>query len=103
MEAMAQILAGYRHWAGSLELPVVLMLGIFIIAGRLFAMLFEKIRLPSIVGLLIGGVVLGSSLLNLIDGPDLERLSFLSNLTLAFVALSLGLEFKRASVQSLGT
>ncbi len=99
---MAQIFVDYWQWSRSLNLSVPLMLGIFIIAGRLFAILFEKMRLPSIVGLLIGGVLLGSSGFNLIDSQDIQQLSFLSNLALAFVALSLGLEFKAVTIQSLG-
>ena len=92
----------YRQWLDALDLPIILMLGIFIVTGRLFAVLFEKMRLPSIVGLLVGGVILGSSGLNLINFEDIQQLSFLSNLALAFVALSLGLEFKAATIRSLG-
>ena len=99
---MAQFFTDYWQWSRSLNLSVPLMLGIFIIAGRLFAILFDKMRLPSIVGLLIGGVLLGSSGFNLIDSQDIQQLSFLSNLALAFVALSLGLEFKAVTIQSLG-
>ncbi len=94
------MLETYRQWISGIELPVVLMLGIFIVAGRLFVLLFDKLRLPSIVGLLIGGILLGSS--GLVGPQAIQSLSFLSNLALAFVALSLGLEFKSATIRSLG-
>ena len=86
----------YRQW--SAEIPMALLLGIFIVVGKFFALAFEKLRLPSIVGMLVGGVLLGSLGL----GGDLSQLSFLSNLALALVALSLGLEFRLSMLRSLG-
>ncbi|WGK69674.1 cation:proton antiporter [Candidatus Haliotispira prima] len=96
------MLESYRQWVSGIDLPVILMLGIFIVAGRLLVLLFEKLRLPSIVGLLVAGAILGSSGLGLINNRDIEALSFLSHLALAFVALSLGLEFRATTIRSLG-
>lgn len=90
----------YTRWAQSAEIPMALLLGIFIVVGKLFALAFEKLRLPSIVGMLIGGVLLGA--FGLVGSEDLSRFSFLSNLALALVALSLGLEFRLSMLRSLG-
>ncbi len=97
-----QSFEAYQQWMEELKLPVLLTLGVLIVFGRLFAILFEKMRLPSIVGLLVAGVLLGVSGFNFINTEDIAALSFLSNLALGFVALSLGLEFKMVTIRSLG-
>ncbi len=59
-------------------------------------------RLPSLIGYMIVGVILGPSLLHLFDEPLMERLSFITEIALGFVAFSIGSELNLSSLKRLG-
>ena len=59
-------------------------------------------RLPSLIGYMIVGVILGPSVLHLFDEPSLERLSFITEIALGFVAFSIGSELNLSSLKRLG-
>ncbi|MFW5783840.1 MAG: cation:proton antiporter, partial [Spirochaetota bacterium] len=60
------------------------------------------LRLPSIVGFMIVGVVLGPGLLGFITPSFREALSFITDIALAFVAVSIGLELSFADLKRQG-
>lgn len=62
----------------------------------------KLINLPSIIGYMIVGVLLGPSLFNYLNEPTQEKLSFLTDVALGFVALSIGLELNFKSLKKLG-
>ncbi|MBL7185520.1 MAG: cation:proton antiporter [Phycisphaerae bacterium] len=59
-------------------------------------------RLPSLIGYMIVGVILGPSALHLFDEPSMERLSFITEIALGFVAFSIGSELNLSSLKRLG-
>jgi Kef-type K+ transport system membrane component KefB len=59
-------------------------------------------RLPSLIGYMVVGVILGPSVLHLFDEPSMERLSFITEIALGFVAFSIGSELNLASLKRLG-
>jgi Kef-type K+ transport system membrane component KefB len=73
-------------------LPVLFIIGIITLIGLYFGKTMKYIKLPSIIGFMIIGVILGPSLLNIIDHHFQENLSFITEIALGFVALSIGLE-----------
>jgi Kef-type K+ transport system membrane component KefB len=48
------------------------------------------------------GVILGPSLLNIVNAKSQETLSFLTEISLGFVALSIGLELKFSDLKEQG-
>lgn len=60
-------------------------------------------RLPSLIGYMIVGVILGPSVLHLFDEPSMERLSFITEIALGFVAFSIGSELNLSVLKRLGT
>jgi len=61
------------------------------------------VKLPSLIGYMIVGVILGPSILNLFDEPSMEQLSFITEIALGFVAFSIGSELNLSSLKRLGT
>lgn len=59
-------------------------------------------RLPMIIGYLVTGIVLGPSMLDLLDHKTLEGLSFIIDIGLGLVAFSIGTELDFASLKRLG-
>ena len=83
-------------------LPVLLLIGFIILLSYYLGKNMKIIKLPSIIGFMIFGVVLGPSLLNLLSTPIQQNLSFITDIALGFVALSIGMELKFASLKQLG-
>ena len=59
-------------------------------------------KLPSLIGYMIVGVILGPSVLHLFDETSMEQLSFITEIALGFVAFSIGSELSLSSLRRLG-
>ncbi|MBN1840782.1 MAG: cation:proton antiporter [Deltaproteobacteria bacterium] len=86
-----------------LHISAFTLLGIAVIAGFYMGHVVQRIRLPSLIGYMIFGVILGPSILNLIDEPMSQRLSFLTEIALGFVAFTIGSELSLSSLKRLGS
>ncbi|MDP8267943.1 MAG: cation:proton antiporter [Candidatus Tenebribacter davisii] len=72
---------------------IIFSAGLLLIIGYIFGQLAEKIKLPTITGYILAGVVIGSSGLKLIRHENMELLYILSEITLSFIAVIIGGEF----------
>lgn len=79
-----------------------LLLGIVAIAGFYLGRAARFARLPSLIGFMILGVILGPSLLGAFDHANLDTLSFITELALGFVAFSIGAELNLRALRHLG-
>ncbi|HLF33844.1 MAG TPA: cation:proton antiporter [Cyclobacteriaceae bacterium] len=76
-------------------ISLIEILSIFIIvavAGSRLARYFPKVKLPLITGLLITGVICGPYVLKIVPREAYESLSFLREITIAFIAFAAGSE-----------
>jgi len=73
---------------------VKLLIGFLIvaIASYQIAKVFQKIKFPLVTGLIITGIISGTSLLNFIKLETLQDLHFLNDLALSIIAFSAGSE-----------
>ena len=73
---------------------VIFIVGFLIVAlaAHQIANVFQKIKLPLITGLIITGLIAGSSVLNFITSESIEKLNFLNEIALAIIAFSAGAE-----------
>jgi len=83
-------------------MPPLLTLGILTLSGFYVGRSMRRFKLPSIIGYMLTGLVCGPSLLGLLTPQLQEELSFITELSLGFVALSIGLELNLNSLVSLG-
>lgn len=60
------------------------------------------VKLPSIIGFMLIGVILGPSGFNLLDEEFQKNLGFITDIALSFVALSIGLELSFSSLKKQG-
>jgi len=84
------------------SMPILLIVGIVIIISFYIGRNMKYIKLPSLIGYMILGVILGPSLFNLLDESVQSSLSFITEIALALVALTIGLELKLSSLKKLG-
>ena len=73
-----------------LNISAFTVLGIAIVVGFYLGHLVRHVKYPSLIGYMTFGVILGPSILNILDGPKLEHLSFLTEMALGFVAVNIG-------------
>ena len=84
------------------QLPILLILGAIIIAAFYLGRVVKLIKLPSLIGFMVLGVLLGPSLLDILGHEQQTQLSFITEIALGFVALSIGLELKFTTLKELG-
>lgn len=84
------------------QLPHLLLAGILTIGAFYLGKTMKFMKLPSLIGYMIAGVLLGPSLFNLLSEPVQESFSFITDVALSFVAVSIGLELSFTSLKKQG-
>ncbi len=74
-------------------MEVLIKLGIILVVGFIGGKLAGLVKLPSVSGYLIVGLLLGPSLFNLVSSVDVENFEILSEIALSIIAFSIGSEF----------
>ncbi|MBT3750024.1 MAG: potassium transporter TrkA [Bacteroidetes bacterium] len=69
-------------------------------SSKYFANFFQKIKFPLITGFLVTGIVCGPHVLNLIETEALEKLGFINDISLAFIAFAAGSELYLKDIRS---
>ncbi len=74
---------------------VVLSLAIMLMAGFLLTRITKALRLPNVTGYIIAGVVIGPDLLALLPMEIINRMDFVTDVALAFIAFGVGKYFRK--------
>jgi len=74
----------------SLHVPVLLLIGSAVLAGSVGARLFQRLRIPQVVGYIVIGAIVGRSGLQLVDDAALDALLPLSFLALGMIGFLIG-------------
>jgi Kef-type K+ transport system membrane component KefB len=77
-------------------------LGILSLLGHFLGKLTKYVRLPSIIGYMVLGVLLGTSVFELLDEKALGDLEFINNIVLGIVAFGIGAELNLKALRKLG-
>ncbi|MEA1986683.1 MAG: cation:proton antiporter [Candidatus Marinimicrobia bacterium] len=85
------------------SIPILLILGVVIIISFYIGKNMKYIKLPSLIGYMILGVIFGPSIVNLLNESVQMSLSFITEIALALVALTIGLELKFSALKKLGS
>ena len=83
-------------------IPPYVLLGLSILGGYYAGLAARLVRLPSIIGYMLLGTILGPSLLGLFDEAAIDRFGFITELALGFVAFSIGSELSINSLRRQG-
>ncbi|PKL00299.1 MAG: cation:proton antiporter [Tenericutes bacterium HGW-Tenericutes-1] len=74
-------------------MEVLIKLGIILVVGFAGGKLAGLVKLPSVSGYLVVGLLLGPSLFNMVNSQDVESFEILSEIALSIIAFSIGSEF----------
>lgn len=80
---------------------IILLAGLVLFLGWGIGRLAQKAKIPQVVGYIILGVILGTSVLGVIDGQTLESLVFINFLALAFIGFDIGGELSLRGLSKL--
>lgn len=85
------------------HMPILFVVGALIIVSFYSGKTTRLVKLPSIIGYMIIGLLLGPSLFDILDEEIQGNLAFITEVALGFVALSIGLELNLSSLKKLGS
>lgn len=77
-------------------------IAIVLLIGLVFGQLATLIKLPSVTGYLVGGLIVGPSLLGVLSPEIIDSLDIVEEVALAFIAFTVGLSFKRSYFKRVG-
>ncbi|KQC12261.1 MAG: hypothetical protein APR63_11545 [Desulfuromonas sp. SDB] len=86
----------------SVNIPYLLIVGLITCIGFYVGKSMKLFRLPSIIGFMLLGLLLGPSGFDLLNEQVQIDLSFITEIALGFVALSIGMELKLSTLRKLG-
>lgn len=78
---------------------ILLQMGVLILIGLLFSKLTKLVKLPNVTGYLVGGLLIGPSVLgalgvNFITEESLDSMNKISEVALGFIAFTIGTQFQ---------
>lgn len=97
-----QIINIIQNFTQSLAFPPLLIIGMMMGIGLYAGKAANLIKLPSIIGFMLIGLLLGPSFLNFLSEDLQQNLSFVTDIALGFVAVSIGLELSLQSLKKQG-
>ena len=92
---MTEYLSGLLNKISLIELNVLLLLGLALFGGTVGGRLFQKLRIPKVVGYIIIGIVIGRSGLGLVDEEIIEVLRPFNYFALGLIGFMVGGELKK--------
>lgn len=84
------------------ELNALLFIGIALFGGTIGGRLFQKIRIPQVVGYILIGLALGESGLDFLSSATLNRFQAINYFALGLISFSLGGELKFSTLKKNG-
>ncbi|MBO4470133.1 MAG: cation:proton antiporter [Clostridia bacterium] len=89
--------------SGDSAVPVtIISIALMLAAGFLMTRITKKLRLPNVTAYIVGGILAGPYVLNLIPQTIVEGTSFLPDIALAFIAFSTGEFFRLSALKKNG-
>ncbi|MFA5562463.1 MAG: cation:proton antiporter [Eubacteriales bacterium] len=85
-----------------MEPDTLFYLALILLSGLLFGRLVKLIHLPNVTGYLIAGLLLGPFGTGLVPADTVSGLHFVSEIALAFIAFTIGAEFKLSYLKRVG-
>lgn len=85
-----------------MQLNTLFYLALILFSGLIFGRAVKMIRLPNVTGYLIAGLLIGPYVLKLVPLDLVTGLELVSEIALAFIAFSIGSEFKLSYLKKVG-
>src|SRR5699024_194949 len=92
-----------RRIGGRFQVNMLLALSLALIVGLFFSRIISLIHMPNLTAYLVGGLLVGPSVLGLLPQDAVASLSVLTDVALGFIAYSIGAEFRLSYLRQIGS
>ena len=93
-DPFSHLLPDFLHFYHLYGTQIVLLLGIIMLLGSIGGRLFQKIRIPQVVGYIVIGIIIGSSGLQILGSETIAALNPISTISLSLIGFLIGGELK---------
>ena len=86
-----------------MELNTLLYLGISLAIAYAIKKVVDKLHIPAVTGYVIIGIIIGKSIIGFLNTNIISEFSVVSDLALAIIAFSIGVELNKSTLSKLGS
>ncbi len=102
MNSLATFLPDFMHFNAIESTNLILMLGLIMFLGALGGRLFQKLKIPQVVGYIVIGILIGQSGFQILSSKVIASLNPLSEMALALIGFLIGSELKINVIKKYG-
>ena len=99
---LANVLPSFLHFTGLQAAQLVLLLGLVLFAGAAGGWLFQKLKIPQVVGYIVMGILIGSSGFHVLEPNVIAALDPISTVALSLIGFLIGGELKLNVIKKYG-
>lgn len=103
MNKLAEFLPAFMHISRLENTNLILLLGFILLLGALGGRLFQKLKIPQVVGYIVIGILLGQSGFQILSASVITALDPLSSIALSLIGFMIGGELKWQVIKKYGT
>lgn len=96
------LLPDMLHFSGIYATQFVLLLGVIMFAGAIGGWLFQKIKIPQVVGYIVIGIIIGSSGMHVLEPQVIKALDPVSTVALSLIGFLVGGELRIDTIKKYG-
>lgn len=101
-DPLANLLPKILHFNGLYASQFVLLLGIILFVGAAGGWLFQKLKIPQVVGYIVMGILIGSSGFHILEPTVIAALDPVSTVALSLIGFLVGGELKIGTIKKYG-
>ncbi|MCR5437384.1 MAG: cation:proton antiporter [Treponema sp.] len=101
-DPFANLLPAFFHFTKIEATQLVLLLGIILFAGAIGGWLFQKLKIPQVVGYIVIGIIIGSSGFHILEPNVISALDPISTVALSLIGFLIGGELKLKVIKKYG-
>lgn len=102
MNKLAEFLPAFMHFSYLESTNLILLLGFILFLGALGGRIFQKLKIPQVVGYIVIGILIGQSGFQILSANIITALSPLSGIALALIGFMIGGELKLELIKKYG-
>ncbi|MGP1594044.1 MAG: cation:proton antiporter domain-containing protein [Treponema sp.] len=102
MNILAEFLPAYLHFSKVETTNLILLLGFILLLGTLGGRLFQRLKIPQVVGYIVIGILIGQSGFQILSSNVITALNPLSSIALSLIGFMIGGELKTQVIKKYG-
>ena len=102
MNSLSTLLPNFMHFFSVESTNLILLLGLIMFLGAIGGRLFQKLKIPQVVGYIVIGIIIGSSGFQILTPNTIAALDPISSVALSLIGFLIGAELKTSVIKKYG-